>query len=182
MPDTGATAAFSHLALVVGDIDPMASFYVDAFGFQIGETYTSGGRRVAGLMECDPQGFTGVFLGRGSFLLELLQYVGGSAPHAGPRPANRPGFAHIGLVVEDIHAVLGKVETAGGRVRTRLDHRFAGPEETTIAMCLDPEGNRIELMAHPSPAESDAHATYLGLAGLGWLGRDAVERPAVVRP
>jgi predicted enzyme related to lactoylglutathione lyase len=180
MPDAAQMTAFSHLALVVGDIESMASFYADALGFRRGEPYTSAGRRVAGLMECDPQGFTGVFLSGGGLLLELLQYIDGTAPQARPRPANKRGFAHISFVADDIDAVLARVEAAGGSLRTRLDHRFAGPEESIIEMCLDPEGNRIELVAHQSTAESDAHAAYLGLAGLGWPGRDVVERTAVV--
>jgi hypothetical protein len=37
-----------------------------------------------------------------------------------------------------------------------------------IAFCLDPEGNRIELVSHPSLEEAAAHAGFLGLGELGW--------------
>jgi predicted enzyme related to lactoylglutathione lyase len=179
MADVVPMVAFSHLALVVEDIDSMTAFYADAFGFRRSEPYAAAGRRVAGLMECDPQGFRGVFLSGGGLLLELLRYADDPGPRARPRPANKPGFAHISLMVDDLNAVVAKVEMLGGSLRTRLDHRFVGPAESTIAMCLDPEGNRIELMVHPSTAESDAHAAYLGLADLGWQGRDVVERTNV---
>ena len=87
MSPVSESRAFSHLALVVVDLDAMAAFYVTAFGFERGEAYVSAGRRVAGLMECAPTGFRGVLLRKGDFLLELLAYVDNVEPAAVPRPA-----------------------------------------------------------------------------------------------
>jgi glyoxylase I family protein len=175
MSTSAAARAFSHLALSVGDLDAMAAFYVDAFGFEQGPTYQSAGRRLAGMMECEASGFRGVFLRSGEFLLELLQYIDDSAPAQSPRRAAEHGLAHISFVVDDVDAAVAKVEKAGGQLRTRLDHRFVGPGQSVIVMCLDPEGNRIELISHPDAAEGDAHAAYLGLAELGWPARDVVD-------
>ncbi|MFB7495884.1 hypothetical protein ACFC09_14470 [Streptomyces sp. NPDC056161] len=49
-----------------------------------------------------------------------------------------------------------------------------GPGETAIAFVLDPDGNRVELIWHPSAQEAAAHAAFLGLTDLGWPARDQV--------
>src|ERR1700741_1058702 len=71
---SGVARAFSHLALVVTDVQKVTAFYVDAFGFERGAPWSSSGRRVAGLMDVEPDGFDGVYLALGDFRLELLSY------------------------------------------------------------------------------------------------------------
>jgi catechol 2,3-dioxygenase-like lactoylglutathione lyase family enzyme len=167
--------AFSHLALSVSNLGRVQRFYEEAFGFASAGVYESKGRRAAGLMEASPDGFRGVFLRRGPVLIELLQYSDGAAGERVPRPAMEFGYAHISLVVGDIEAVAARVEAAGGQLRTRLEHHFSadGPD-TTIVFCADPDGNRIELIGHPTAAEAEAHAAYLGLDRVGWPASTAV--------
>jgi catechol 2,3-dioxygenase-like lactoylglutathione lyase family enzyme len=160
--------AFSHLALAVGDLDAMAAFYVQGLGFEPGVAYQAAGRRIAGFMDGDPAGFRAVFLRRGDFLLELIEYAKSTVPERRPRDPQEHGFAHIGFVVDDVSTTVADVERAGGTVRARMDHSFVGPAGTELVFVLDLEGNRIELVGHPNESETAAHADYLGLSELGW--------------
>ena len=166
--------AFSHLALVVTDLEKLARFYVDALGFERGQPWAAAGRRVAGLMDAEPDGFDGVYLALRDFRLELLSYKSQLAPGERPRRASKPGFAHISLVVDDFEGTIAAVEAAGGRLHRQLKHTF-GAGETAIAFVLDPDGNRVELMWHPSGEEVAAHAEFLGLTEIGWPARVQVE-------
>jgi catechol 2,3-dioxygenase-like lactoylglutathione lyase family enzyme len=168
-------SAFSHLALSVGDLEAMSGFYVRALGFEAGPVYQSAGRRVASLMEADKAGFRGCFLRRGYFLLELLEYAEGAEAATTPRDAQQHGYAHTSFLVDDIDAAIARVEAAGGSLRTRMDHSFVATDGTALVFVLDPEGNRVELVAHPDAAESAAHAAYLGLDRVGWPAVEVVE-------
>ncbi|MDG4668046.1 VOC family protein [Mycobacterium sp. 236(2023)] len=159
---------FSHLALAVTDLERLASFYVEALGFRRGERYSAAGRRLAGLMDCEPDGFEGIFLGLNEFRLELLQYR--TQPRPGPRPRNasEPGYAHTSFVVSDFEGTIEAIERGGGRVLHRMSNSYIGPGSTALAFCADPDGNRVELVWHPSKGESDAHIGFLGMTGIGW--------------
>jgi catechol 2,3-dioxygenase-like lactoylglutathione lyase family enzyme len=162
---------FSHLALSVADLARSRGFYCGALGFIAGEEYHSAGPRVAKLLECPASGFTGCFLRRGDTLLELLCYEEGAPGEVTPRRPQEHGFAHVSFMVDDIGAVVAEIEQRGGALSTRLDHSFGGkPEQprTTIVFCTDPDGNRIELIAHPASAERAAHTAFLGLREIGW--------------
>ena len=171
------SSAFSHLALAVGDLDAMAAFYTRTLGFSAGPPYASAGRRVAALMEGDVAGFRGIFLRRGDFLLELLEHANGTAAATVPRDAGEFGYAHTSFMVEDVAATVAEMEQLGGSRRTEFEHGVAGEQTTIIAFCLDPEGNRIELVSHPNELEAAAHAGFLGLGGLGWPAAAVAPRP-----
>lgn len=167
---------FSHLALVVTDADKLADFYVHAFGFERGAPWPAAGRRFAGLMDAQPDGVDGVYLALGDFRLELLTYRTPIPPRERPRPAARPGFAHISFVVDDFAATIAAATAAGGTVHRTLEHTYAGPGQTLIAFVLDPDGNRVELVWRPSPNEAAAaRAGFLRLTEIGWPARRLVE-------
>jgi catechol 2,3-dioxygenase-like lactoylglutathione lyase family enzyme len=175
---TEPCAVLSHLALSVSDLDLLRRFYEEVFGFESAEVYESKGRRPARLMEASPDGFRGVFLRRGPVLIELLQYAGGAPGERVPRPAMEFGYAHLSFIVDDATAAAARVEAAGGQVRTRLEHHFcADGSDTSIVFCTDPDGNRVELISHPTAAETEAHAAYLGLGRTGWPASSAIAAP-----
>jgi catechol 2,3-dioxygenase-like lactoylglutathione lyase family enzyme len=168
--------AVSHLALSVADLVRSRTFYVEALGFTAGKDYASSGPRLAKLLEAPPTGFNGCFMRRGDFLLELLCWEEGKPTATTPRTPQEYGYAHVSFIVDDIDARVAAVERHGGAVRTRLYHSFGDtPEEprTTIVFCTDPDGNRIELLAHPGPAERAAHVAFLGLQEIGWPATDS---------
>ena len=88
-----------------------------------------------------------------------------------PRRPQEHGLAHVSFTVDDIGAVVAEIERYGGALRTRLDHSFGDKPDrprTAIVFRTDPDGNRIELIAHPASAERAAHTAFLGLQGIGW--------------
>jgi catechol 2,3-dioxygenase-like lactoylglutathione lyase family enzyme len=168
--------AFSHLAISVSDLDVARRFYNEALGFTPGRAYRSAGRGLAGLMEASPDGFSGIFLCLGDFLLELLAHAHGRPAEQVPRPPAEFGYAHISFIVDDIDATIALIETAGGELRTRRVYHFADSNETTIVFCTDPDGNRIELITHSADVEAPAHGRYLGLDVLGWPAAEELRR------
>ncbi|GAB2483353.1 VOC family protein [Jatrophihabitans fulvus] len=159
--------AYSHLAVCVADLERATTFWTGAFGFSAGPVYSSAGRRVRALMECDAPSFDGVFLRLGDVLVELLQYEPSLPSERSPRRSDEVGYAHISLTVNDVDAALTAVKARGGTVRTRMQHTFADGI-TEIAFVTDPDGNRIELIGHSTPAERATHGAYLGLDVMGW--------------
>ena len=169
---------FSHLALSVADLQRSRAFYCDALGFRPGNEYSSAGPRMAKLMEAPTSGFTGCFLRRGDFFLELLAYADGSRAAEPPRRPEEYGFAHLSFVVGDIGGAVARIERHGGALRTRLDHSFRDAPErprTVIVFCTDPDGNRIELIEHPDSSERAAHVEFLGLEPVGWPAAGVLE-------
>lgn len=165
-------AIFSHIAVSVAHLGRATDFYTGVFGFRAGKPYAAAGRRVAGLMEADPRGFDAVFLRLGEVLLELIAHTEPIHPDQVPRRATELGFAHLSFVVGDLAEMIGRVEAAGGRVRTRLLHEFEPGPATEIVFCTDPDGNRIELIEHPDRSQAGAHRAFLGLTDVGWPAAD----------
>ncbi len=59
---------------------------------------------------------------------------------------NRQGFAHIAFEVEDVEAVLGKIEAAGGSANGQISQNYIeGVGEITFVYARDPEGNLVEI-------------------------------------
>jgi catechol 2,3-dioxygenase-like lactoylglutathione lyase family enzyme len=165
-----ATCRFSHIAISVADLPRATAFYAEAFNFGPGRPYAAAGRKVAALMEADARGLEAVFLRLGPVLLELIQHASPQPRDMTPRPAVEVGLAHLSFVVDDLTETVRRLESWGGRMRTRMRYEFAPGQATEIAFATDPDGNRIELIFHPDDAAADAHAKFLGLEGLGWPG------------
>jgi catechol 2,3-dioxygenase-like lactoylglutathione lyase family enzyme len=173
-------SVFSHLALSVADLARSRAFYCGALGFSAGGEYRSSGPRMAKLLECPTSGFAGCFLRRGNTLLELLCYAEGVPGEVSPRRPQEHGFAHVSFAVDDIDTAVAEIERHGGALRTRLHHSFGDRPErprTAIVFCTDPDGNRIELIAHPASAEREAHTAFLGLQEIGWPAADQRSLP-----
>ena len=165
------SAVFSHLALTVEHLEPVAAFYVGVFGFSASKTpYLGRGRRLAQVMEVPDAVLRGVFLRKDGFCLELLEYA--SAHRARPLPIadDDIGYCHLSFVVDDIDATAALITAHGGEYRrdTCAEFAFAGGGATDIAFCLDPEGNRIELIRHHDATSRVAHGEFLGANELGW--------------
>ena len=79
--------------------------------------------------------------------LEIFQYTPpGPAEGAGPPRIDRCGFGHLAFQVEDVGAMLARVEAAGGgRVGQPVRREIAGAGTITFVYARDPEGNILEL-------------------------------------
>ena len=68
----------------------------------------------------------------------------------------------------DIDRVATVLVALGGTVLSEVRHAFGGAAHSHIAFVADPDGNRVELISHPDPAEERAHAQFLGCEHLRW--------------
>ncbi|MFW6102668.1 MAG: VOC family protein [Chloroflexota bacterium] len=143
-------ARYVHTSLVARDWRRLAQFYIDVFGCVMipperdlsGEWLSDATGvpfarirgahlQLPGYAECGPS-------------LEVFQY---NQVIDAPAPvANRQGLAHLAFEVEDVHATLEEVVSAGGASLGAIVTRtIEGVGVLTFCYCTDPEGNIIEL-------------------------------------
>jgi predicted enzyme related to lactoylglutathione lyase len=147
-----AGARYGHTNLIARDWRKLVTFYCDLFGCvpvpperdYAGPLLESGtgvkGSTLKGmhirLPGWGPEGPT----------LEIYSYdvtVEGSAP-----AVNRPGFAHLAFIVDDVRSAHAQVIAAGGRAVADIVTTTPGPGiEITWCYLTDPEGNAIELQS-----------------------------------
>lgn len=128
---------FSHVGLVVTDLDRSVRFYEEALGLKCLERYPDSGR-----------GLQIAFMGVDAPVIELLYYTD---PARRDRP-ERGRYDHFAWSVEDITKAIERltghgVELEQPGVQTVLDGR-------QIAFFRGPDGERVELVqcasiAHP---------------------------------
>ena len=122
-----------HVALWVGDLERMRAFYVDVLGGRSGQRYHN-----------TASGFSSYFvtLGDGP-RIELMHQAGLADAAGGPAP----GYAHVALALGSRDAVDSQTNTLRARgVTVASEPRLTG-DGYYESVILDPEGNRIELVA-----------------------------------
>lgn len=104
-----------HVGVVVHDLDSVADFFLD-LGFERQGDAVVEGEVVDGIngLEGVRAEVVMVRTPDGSGQLELVKYHSPVAEE-GPRssPANRPGFRHIALEVQDLHAIVDGLRAKG---------------------------------------------------------------------
>ena len=171
-------SAFSHVALCVPDIEAARAFYCDVFGFEPAtDRFGASGPdmdRLSGFEGCD---FEGLFMRKNGLFIELTAFKDASGAEAGfrssplPHMENEYGFAHFAFRVADVDKTLELVAANGGEAlsSTRLNMATPGTDEPTVLVfCLDPYGNRIELIQHPNPEAAAAHSAWMNITNLDW--------------
>jgi maltose O-acetyltransferase len=141
--------AFSHIGIVVADLDVSTRFYCDGLGFDRGMDSVSG-NEIRRLSEFDHDvDMVCRFLKKDGLRLEVIQYRS-PAPIASPgrRKLNQIGGpSHIALRVADMDAALDGIRAHGGQVldstRTRFE-LFPG-EDIELCYCLDPDDVRLSI-------------------------------------
>jgi len=143
-------ARFVHTNIVARDWKRLALFYEQVFGC----TPVLPERRLFGqwLEHCTgvPNAkIGGIHLrlpgtGNDGPTLEIFQY---NQQEERPETAiNRPGFAHIAFVVDDVETARREViEAGGGTIGEVVSVEIPGAGEITLIYLTDPEGNIIEL-------------------------------------
>jgi catechol 2,3-dioxygenase-like lactoylglutathione lyase family enzyme len=165
-----APAAYSHVAIVVTDIDRCAAFYREVFGFvPAGRTFRGSGEELGRIMGVPSPTIEGLFMSCDGFVIELLHYVDG--PPQPPRTSpDQPGYGHLSFVVDSVAERMRAAEAAGGSTLAGSRTPIPMGEATPVVMgfVADPEGNRIELIEHTDDSAAAAHARFLGVGSLGW--------------
>src|SRR4051794_6312057 len=114
---------YNHTGQCVRDLERSERFYVEVLGFTKVLAMRADGEMSATLLRLPmPLEMEVVYLRREGFVLELLHVLSPPASDYRPRAMNEPGLTHISLTVDDLDAILTRVEEYGGRVlgETRL--------------------------------------------------------------
>lgn len=125
-------------------------FYHDVLGFEYVSELDAKGEAAATLLELADVELHAVYLEREGVRIELLHYP--TPGHVGddvPRPMNQLGLTHLSLLVDDVDALLPRVEEGGGRLIERS--RVRAGEATRAVFVTDPDGTRIELVQRSLP-------------------------------
>jgi catechol 2,3-dioxygenase-like lactoylglutathione lyase family enzyme len=136
---------FDHVGLSVSDLNGMANWYAEAFGWVVTEPF-----------EVPPIGLKGVFaVGQDGVAIEFLQREGSTRPWTAdsvPEMAGMRGFGHIALRVGDVDETYHRLLEQGAT--SIMDPRPAPVPDSRMAYVADPEGNFIELLTRKGPVGS----------------------------
>ena len=147
----------SHFSFTVSDTNASLEWYVQRLDFGVRRRQRQDNAYTAELLglpgaviEVAIFSFPGASLGTGP-TLELIQYVTPAPSGTQPIPGTL-GFAHLSLVVEDIHRV-HKDLTAGGVSFRSPPVAIAAGVNAGGYVCYfsDPDGNGLELFQPPGP-------------------------------
>jgi len=143
--------AADHTGITVLDLERSLAFWRDVLGFEYSHSAHQTGERV--------EQITGVRGGElklavlkvpGGHKIELLEYL---APpdrkHFDLRPCDL-GHAHVALIVDDLDAVLQKIEASGWKAAGKPQTLTVGPNAgKRVLYVRDPDGTTIEFMQMP---------------------------------
>jgi len=125
-----------HVAIWTHDIERLCAFYVDYFQAEAGPLYVN-----------PTTGFRSYFLSfEEGARLELMQMPGIPASRDDAE-AQATGYIHLALTADDlgqVDALTGRLEAAGYRILGAPRWTGDGYYESVI---LDPDGNRVEIVA-----------------------------------
>lgn len=122
---------FGFTKLVVGDLEKMKAFYMNAYGLKQFD-------RIQADIGIDP--IDEIMLGRDSGFgpgsIVLLRFTELAPP--------RPGAVILGFITDDLRTLLDRIVANGGRVHAPIKDI---PEmKVRVAFAKDPEGNLAELV------------------------------------
>jgi len=145
---------FHHVGLTVSDIERSIGFYRDVLGM----TLVRRRPKVDAEYVAEQTGYPGVELSVASFKasadsplsLELVQYLT-HAGEASETASNRPGNAHLCLLVDDFQACFESLTAEGVRFKSAPVTISAGPNKGgLVAYFYDPDGYLLELFQPPA--------------------------------
>ena len=116
--------------LQAGDMDRLARFYVEAFGFEMGYRFPPDGAIEYVFLKLAPLG------------------IGIAREADGMPPARQPAAFELWIYADDADAAVDRVIAAGA---TLLEPASDQPWGERVALVGDPEGNRIRIGAVLSP-------------------------------
>jgi glyoxylase I family protein len=138
-----------HVSVTCADLDVSIAFYRDVIGLPLLGRGGIDGEELATLVGHPGASalWAELALGGGQ-ILELLQYQSPVEEEMRPRPW-RAGATHIGLAVEKLDPVLGRVRDAGAEVSETVTLDEPGWEGVRCVYASDPDGISIELVERP---------------------------------
>ena len=130
----------NHVGLAVADLDAEIGFWTGALDFERVGALDADDGGTGQLLQLERPGLRAVYLRKGEFVLELLQFRGAGLVERPARVMNEPGLTHLSLNVASMDAALERVKAHGGEVLedTRL--------WDAAVMIRTPAGQLVELL------------------------------------
>lgn len=130
----------NHVGLAVADLDAEVDFWTGALDFERVGTLDADDASTGQLLRLEGPGLRAVYLRKGDFVLELLNFRGAGLVDRPARVVNEPGLTHLSLNVANMDAALERVMAHGGEVLedTRL--------WDVAVMIRTPAGQLVELL------------------------------------
>ncbi|MGD0610260.1 MAG: VOC family protein [Anaerolineales bacterium] len=124
---------YDHTSLTVSNLDKAISFYQDILGFPI----------LGQLISDDPKGSVLTSFQAGNSILEMFSFGTSTIPHPWNPDSTVLGLKHLGLLVNDVDAVAGRLERAGVKI---LYPPVNATGNVKTCFFADPDGNGLELI------------------------------------
>jgi len=143
-----AVHAVDHIGFAVSSLEEVIRFWTNGLGFTLERQSEMGGPFISEVTgTADPNVRTAIVKGPDGSRIELLEYSQGDRHGATPPTASAIGSAHLALRVQDMHAVLGRIEQAGWKARGTPQSIPAGPRRGTLVVyVIGPDNITLELM------------------------------------
>jgi catechol 2,3-dioxygenase-like lactoylglutathione lyase family enzyme len=138
---------FNHVGHATADMEKAVAFYEGVLGFTVERTLRPPDASTSTLLGIDAPGLEVVYLRRGPFVLELMQFHREGNPPWRERVFNEPGLTHLSISVVDLEAAAAQVEAHGGTVVAAFPY---------AVMVRDPDGQLIELLTMDYRRQLDA--------------------------
>jgi catechol 2,3-dioxygenase-like lactoylglutathione lyase family enzyme/quinol monooxygenase YgiN len=165
--------AFHHAAVVVSDLAVSVDWYQRCFGGEVEYVEGVGGAEMAALHGLPSADFDLAFLDYGNARIELFQFRDPASPAAARLPAHQVGASHVAFEVDDVEAAHAALTAAGVEFSRPPLAPTEGPAAGFhLAFCLDPDGNRIEIIAPPREAAEPRPAKLVELYLADDAGRE----------
>ena len=125
-----------HAGLTVSDLAASTAFYEEMFGASVA-------------LRVDNREFSLVMLELPNAFVELLEYRPGGRSDRRPRESDL-GAGHFALLIDDVADAHARLLARGVAFEGPPERIADGPSEGyVITFCLDPDGNRVELIQPP---------------------------------
>ena len=106
----------NHVGLAVADLDAEAEFWTEALDFERVGGLDADDGATGQLLQMDRPGLRAVYLRKGEFVLELLNFRGAGLLERPTRVMNEPGLTHLSLNVASLDTAIERVKAHGGEV------------------------------------------------------------------
>lgn len=158
------TAQLDHIGVVVSDMDRALGFWSGLIGLEVTGRGRADWPHLSELNGLDGVELEWCTLALGSGVIELTSYAGRPVGGSSRSGEDEPGRAHVGLVVDDLAQLAGRLGSAGATLRSDgpvllMAGQYAG---WRALYALDPDGTSVELFERPASATGPARPAAEG--------------------
>jgi lactoylglutathione lyase len=142
-------ARLLHYSHCVSDLGRSKRFYTEVLGFEVVAEFDFDDPDTARVMGVPGAKFTGVFMTRDGFRMEIIAFTNPPpAPGVRRRAANEIGHSHLSFYVTDLDATLAELRGRG--VPVDDDTRATLVNGIECCVVRDPDGFPIEIVQTPT--------------------------------